>query len=158
MRCAMAKTIQAESGQMSVELAVVLPVVLVIAVVIADIMAFLGCCAEFDRASMDAVIAHGVSPTGVQSDLSAVSAIESALEEAMGSDRAVEISVSASSVSSPTSALVSMSPHLVQFTCTMRYAPWPQHLSIAGIVMDAPFEIVHTRTLTVDRFRPGVVL
>lgn len=146
------------AGQMSVELAVVLPVMLVVALTIANIMSFLVCCATFDRASMDAVIAHGISPPGIQGNLSAVGEVESSIKEVFGDGSAVEVEVSASSVSAPSSLLVSLSPHLVQFTCTMRFRPWPRHLRIAGVTVDAPFEIVHTRSLVVDRYRPGVVI
>ncbi len=150
--------IDADDGQMSVELAVIMPVAIVVALAIANIMAFLDCCTRFDRASLDAVIAHGVSPSGTQSSVSAVSGIESALAEAMGEGEAITVEVSSSSLASDPGELLSMAPHLVRYTCTMRFRPWPRHLVIAGAVVDAPFEIEHTRTLVVDRYRPGVVI
>ena len=144
---------------MAVELAVILPVVLVVAVTIANIMVFLNCCAVFDRASLDAVMAHGVSPAGVQSNLSSVDAVQTSLEEVFSSNPAVAVEVSASAVfMSSSDLLVSLCPHLVRFTCTMRFTPWPRSLRIAGAVMEAPFEIVHTRSIVVDRYRPGVVV
>ena len=158
MRGDVLRRLSRDDGQMAVELAVILPAVIVVAVTIANIMTFLGYCAAFDRASLDAVIAHGVSPAGIQSDLSSVDAVESSIEEALGGSAAVSVEVSAAPVSSSSSFLVSLCPHLVRFTCTMRFVPWPRHLSIAGVVMDAPFEIVHTRSLVVDRYRPGVVM
>ncbi len=150
--------LRSKAGQMSVELAVILPVVIVAAFAIANIMAFLVCCAVFDRASLDAVIAQGVSPAGTQSEIASVDAIETALREAMGESPAVTVEVSAAPLSPSSSLLVSFSPHLTRFTCTMRFAPWPRSLSFAGVVMEAPFEIVHTRSLVVDRFKPGVVM
>ena len=74
---------------MSVEIAVIMPVTVVVALAIANIMSFLGCCATFDRASLDAVIAHGVSPSGLQSELSATVAIQASIEEALGSNPSV---------------------------------------------------------------------
>ena len=147
-----------EDGQMSVELAVVLPVVLVVAVTIANIMTYLGYCAIFDRASMDAVIAHGVSPAGIQSDFSSVEAIEASLEEVFADAPAVTVEVSAAPLSSPSSFLVSLCPYLTRVTCTMRFVPWPRSIRIAGVVMDAPFAIEHSTSLVVDRYRPGVVM
>ncbi|MDO5106792.1 MAG: hypothetical protein Q4D39_00805 [Coriobacteriaceae bacterium] len=143
---------------MSVEVAVIIPVVVVVALTIANIMAFLGCCAAFDRASLDAVIAHGISPAGVQSELSATSAIRSSIEEAFGSNPAVSVEVSAERLSSSSGFLASLCPHLVRYTCTLHFRPWPQHLRLAGTSMDAPFEVIHERSLVVDRFRPGVVI
>lgn len=147
-----------ESGQMSVEVAVIIPLALVVAITMANIMGYLSCCAVFDRASLDAVLAHGVSPAGLQTELSAVAEVEAAIGEAMGENPAVSIEVSATALSSPSSLLVSLSPHLTRFTCTLHFRPWPQHLRFAGVSMDAPFEIVHTRSLVVDRYRPGVVM
>lgn len=147
-----------ESGQMSVEVAVIIPLALVVAITMANIMEYLACCALFDRASLDAVLAHGVSPAGLQTDLAAVAEVESAIEEAMGENPAISIEVSATALSSPSGSLVSLSPHLTRFTCALRFRPWPQHLRLAGVSMDAPFEIVHTRSLVVDRYRPGVVM
>ena len=149
---------QMEEGQMSVELAVVLPVALVVALTIVNIMTYLGYCARFDRASLDAVIAHGVSPAGIQSNLSSVEAIRSSLEEVFADAPAVSVEVSAAPISSPTSLLVTLAPYLTRITCTMRFVPWPRHLRIAGVVMDAPFALEHSRSLVVDRYRPGVVM
>lgn len=147
-----------ESGQMSVEIAVIIPVIVVVALAIANIMSFLGCCATFDRASLDAVIAHGVSPSGLQSELSATAAIQSSIEEALGSNPSVSVDVSAEPLSGSSGLLASLCPHLVRYTCTLHFKPWPQHLRLAGASMDAPFEIVHERSLIVDRYRPGVVI
>ena len=147
-----------ESGQMSVEVAVIVPVAIVAALTIANIMAFLGCCAAFDRAGLDAVIAHGISPSGHQSELSATTAIRSSIEEALGSNPAVSVDVSADPLSGSSGMLASLCPPLVRYTCTLHFRPWPQHLRLAGASMDAPFEVIHERSLVVDRSRPGVVI
>ena len=62
----------ARSGQMVVELAVLVPVVLVVALVGVNLMEFMALCARFDRACLDAVVSHGVSPAGEQSQVGAV--------------------------------------------------------------------------------------
>ena len=84
--------VRQNAGQMSVELAVMLPVILVVALTIANIMAFLNACARFDRACLDAVIAQGVSPASMQSELSAVGAVQDSLEEVFENREQIEIS------------------------------------------------------------------
>ena len=74
----------ARSGQMVVELAVLVPVVLVIALVGVNLMEFMALCARFDRACLDAVVSHGVSPAGEQSQVGAVDEVREALSLAMG--------------------------------------------------------------------------
>ena len=44
------------------------------------------------------------------------------------------------------------------YTCTMRYEPWPSSLSIAGVSLGAPAKLSHERAVTVDPWRPGVVM
>lgn len=147
-----------ESGQMSIEIAIIIPLVLVVAITMANIMEYLICCTLFDRVSLDAVLAHGVSPAGLQTELAAVAEVESAIEGAMGGNPAITIEVSAAALSSPSGFLASLNPHLTRFTCTLRFKPWPQRIRFAGVSMEAPFEIVHTKSLVIDRYRPGVVV
>lgn len=73
----------ARSGQMAVELAVLVPVVLVVALVGVNLMEFMALCARFDRACLDAVVSHGVSPAGEQSQVGAVDEVREALSLAM---------------------------------------------------------------------------
>ena len=158
MSARIGRALRGAEGQMSVEVAVIMPVVIVVAIVLANIMEFLGLCASFDRACLDAVIAHGVSPAGTQSLVGAVDSVESSIEDALGSSDAVEVEVSAAPLGASQNLLVSLNPQLVRFTCTMYFRPWPRSLGFAGAVMEAPFEIAHTRSLVVDRYRPGVVM
>ena len=44
------------------------------------------------------------------------------------------------------------------YTCTMHYEPWPSSLSIAGVSLGAPAVLTHERAVTVDPWRPGVVM
>ena len=73
----------ARSGQMVVELAVLVPVVLVVALVGVNLMEFMALCARFDRACLAAVVSHGVSPAGEQSQVGAVDEVREALSLAM---------------------------------------------------------------------------
>lgn len=154
----MAVVLRSQSGQMSVEVAVVAPVVIVVAIAIANIMSFLNACAKFDRVSLDAVVAHGVSPSGMQGELSAVEQVQRAIEDAMGESPAISIEVSAAPIAPSFDSLATLNPNLARFTCTMRFRPWPQRFRIAGASFEAPFEITHSRSLAIDRYRPGVVI
>ena len=51
-----------------------------------------------------------------------------------------------------------VSPLLTTYTCTLRYRPWPGSFVIAGVAFRPPVALRHTKTLVVDRFRPGVVV
>ena len=57
---------------MTVELAVVVPVTIVVALIVLNLMWFVDACAAFDQAALDAVVAHGVSPAGEQTQSAAV--------------------------------------------------------------------------------------
>ena len=149
-----------ESGQMAVELAVLLPVVIAVALVAFNMVRFLQACAAFDRIAPDCVIAHGVSPAGEQSVGSACEEVRAAIEEGL-SMPGCEVGVSAEDlVSVPRGQGVSfpVSPLLTTFVCTLSYRPWPGSLSIAGVDLGAPALLRHERSITVDRFRPGVVV
>lgn len=158
-------------GQMTVELAVMVPVVLVVALVVMNLMDYVEACAAFDQASLDAVVAHGVAPSGEQSLTAAVAEVESALAEAVGREGRCSVEVRAESVmegepgggfetdtepGSDSSFIVS--PLLTRFVCTLTYSPWPKTLRLPGITLEAPLALTHERELVVDRYRPGVVV
>ncbi len=151
---------RAERGQMAVELAVVLPVCIVVALVAFNLCRFIEACATFDRVAPDAVIAQGVSPAGEQSALSAAGQVRSSIQSALDmSSCEVSVQVSGASQGAARSAVgFSVSPLLTTFTCTLRYRPWPGSFVMAGVVFTPPIALTHTRTLVVDRFRPGVVV
>lgn len=151
---------RAERGQMAVELAVVLPVCIVVALVAFNLCRFVEACATFDRVAPDAVIALGVSPAGEQSALSAAGQVRSAIQSALDmSSCEVSVQVFGAPQEVAGSGLgFSVSPLLTTFTCTLRYRPWPGSFVMAGVVFSPPVALTHTRTLVVDRFRPGVVV
>jgi len=146
-----------ESGQMAVELAVLVPVVLVVALVILNLMRFVGACAVFDRASLDAVVSHGVAPAGEQTSLVAVDEVRGCIEAALN-DKSCEAEVRAESLSGDGTGTFSLVSHLTRYTCTLVYRPWPTSIRLPGITYQAPLSLRHERTLVVDRYRPGVVL
>lgn len=159
------RAMREEHAQATVEMAVVAPVMLVVALIVYNVMVFASATARFDRVAPDIVLAHGVAPagdaTGALSMAGSASNVEERLERAMdGYD--VEVDVEAAEQAGGDSAtggsLLHMVGSLRTYRCTMRYVPWPQGLVVAGVDMGAPLELTHTRSITVDPWRPGVVM
>ena len=149
-----------ECGQMAVEMAVVVPVCVVVALIVFNLCRFVEACAAFDRAAPDAVISQGVSPPGEQSALASSGAVKSCIESALAMS-GCEVSVTVSGADPRVlgeGLTFPVSPLLATYTCTLRYRPWPGSFVIAGVPFSPPVVLTHTRTLTVDRFRPGVVV
>lgn len=150
-----------EEGQMTVELAVMLPAMVAIGLIVFNIVKYAEVCAAFDRVALDAAVTHGVSPAGEQSGSNAVKEVEGTIRSAIGSSQC-EVEVSASGASAPRGRkeglAFPMSPLLTTYTCRLRFHPWPRRVSIAGVGFSVPLSLTHERSITVDRFRPGVVI
>lgn len=152
-------SLASREGQMTVELAVVTPVVIVVALVVLNLMGFVEACAAFDQVALDAVVAHGVAPSGEQSEGRAASEVRSAIEELLGREGRCEVGVRAEAVGmGATSSGLVMSPLLTRYVCTLTYRPWPRLLRMPGVTYEAPLALRHECELVVDRFRPGVVM
>ncbi len=147
---------------MVVEFAVLMPVAIVVALIVFNLVQFASSCSRFDRVALDAVTSQGVAPAGNQNTETAVGAVQGALEQGMG-DLHVEVSVRAEGPSmggkgSGHELDFPVSPLLTRFVCTMRYEPWPRVGSIAGVHGGSPVALTHERSLTVDRYRAGVIV
>lgn len=149
-----------ERAQVTVEMAVVVPVLLVLALIVYNIMLFVAATARFDRIAPDIVAAHAVSPSG-ESDGStddSVGVIESQIEGALaGYDVEIEVTCTEGGASSGDD-LLTLIGGLRTYRCSMRMRPWPSSLSIAGVDLGAPVALAHHRDVTVDPWRPGVVM
>lgn len=156
-RCSLAGE---ERAQATVEMAVVIPVLLVLALIVYNIMLFVAATARFDRIAPNIVAAHAVSPSG-ESDGStddSVGVIESQIEGAMaGYDVEIEVTCTEGGASSGDD-LLTLIGGLRTYRCSMRMRPWPSSLSIAGVDLGAPVALAHHRDVTVDPWRPGVVM
>ena len=145
------------SGQMAVELAVLIPVIVACALVVVNVMRYAELCARFDRVAPDAVLAHGVSPSGATSSLAGVDEVRSAIEHGM-SPMACEVEVSVEDLMEGTSgALLDLSAGTTRFTCTLVFRPWPSSVSIAGVGYQAPASIRHEREIVIDRYRAAII-
>ena len=146
-------------GQMTVELAVVTPVVIVVTLIVFNLMRYVVACAAFDQAALDCVVAHGVAPSGEQSERGAVEQVRRALSEALEDYGSCEVDVRAEGAgSSSQGETFALSHLLTRYVCTLTYHPWPLSVRMPGITYGAPFALTHERSLIVDRYRPGVVV
>ncbi len=145
-------------AQATVEMAVVTPVLIVLALIVYNLMVFMAATARFDRVAPDAVLAHAVSPVSDgEAAASGADAVRLQLERAM-EGYAVEIEVVEETGDAESDALLSLVGAQRTYRCAMVYRPWPQGLSIAGVSMGAPLSLRHERPVTVDPWRPGVVM
>lgn len=147
-----------ESGQMTVELAVMVPVAIVVALIVYNLLTFVELCAQFDRVSHAAIVTQAVSPAGADYGSNAIQAVRTSIEDAMPQG-SCEVDVALEPVSRfGGGTAFAAGPALVRVSCTLRYRPWPSAFSIAGVAFDPPMELVHERSLVVDRYRSGVVM
>ncbi|MFR7798904.1 MAG: hypothetical protein ACLU37_13055, partial [Collinsella sp.] len=95
---------------------------------------------------------------GDESSIDASATVQAQIQDAMeGYDLQVEVSSEQDTASSD-GGLLSLSGTFRTYTCTMHYEPWPSSLSIAGVSLGAPAVLTHERAVTVDPWRPGVVM
>lgn len=149
-----------ERAQATVEMAVVAPVLLVLALIVYNVMIYASAVARFDRVVPDIVLAHAVAPSGEGDDdsIDASVTVQAQIQHAMeGYDLQIEVSSEQGTTTSD-GGLLSLSGTFRTYTCTMRYEPWPSSLSIAGVSLGAPAKLSHERAVTVDPWRPGVVM
>ena len=149
-----------ERAQATVEIAMVAPVLLVLALIVYNVMIFAGAVARFDRVVPDIVLAHAVSPGGEGDDsvVDASATVQAQIQDTMeGYELQIEVS-SEQGTAATDGGLLSLSGTFRTYTCTMRYEPWPGSLSIAGFSLGAPAVLTHERAVTVDPWRPGVVM
>lgn len=147
-----------ERAQATVEMAVVTPVLIVLALIVLNLMTYLSATARFDRVVPDIVIATAVSPDGEDGSTATLTdAIAERVTDAMDGYE-VEVTVE-KQVGGATGGdeLVALVGQLETYVCTMRMRPWPSRFSIAGLDLGAPAVLSHTRSVTIDPWRPGVV-
>ena len=149
-----------ERAQATVEMAVVTPVLLVLALIVYNVMVFASAVARFDRVVPDIVLAHAVAPEGEgdESSIDASATVQTQILNVMeGYDLQIEVSSEQGAATSD-GGLLSLSGTFRTYTCTMHYEPWPSSLSIAGLSLGAPAQFSHERVVTIDPWRPGVVM
>jgi hypothetical protein len=149
---------------MVVELAVCIPVIMMLVAIAINLMVFLGDCARFDRIAAEVVRVKTTSPEHAMYGLGFSSdEVDLDLRELFMTDRNyLRPSVEAYAVA-PDGSLDSWQegvtfvflPHHEVYVCTLEYRPWGFGTTFFGIEFSG---ITHTRTFTIDPFRPGVLL
>jgi len=149
-------------GQMTVELAVTIPVVMAVAAIVINTMVYLDVSARFDRLAAEAVRIEAVAPHyGAYGTEARVGRVRLRLQEQFADEaRFVRIEVKVNKGPSPGSIgdtlepIFLLVPQLETYECTLRYSPFGFGNSFFGINF---LEMSHTRSYTIDPFRPAVI-
>ncbi|MDR2105942.1 MAG: hypothetical protein LBP24_00865 [Coriobacteriales bacterium] len=156
--------LRSRKGQMAVELAVCLPIVMAVLAIAFNLMVFLGDCARFDRLAAEVVRTRATSPSASSYGLGACEYMVGLdLNELFDTeDRHLRTTVDASAVlpngatdSGGDGVSIPLLPHHEVYVCTLEYRPWGFGTRFLGFELPG---ITHTRSFTVDPFRPGVLL
>ena len=134
-----------DAGQATVELAVVLPVAIVLAVIVVNALSFFE---AFDQLARQAICAYAPSPDAGQGPAEVAARVESELEEALGtSNLAIEVTVQGRAGS------------YQRYCGRLSFAPTLFGLGLKDEVFGVSLpRLVHEVDLTVDAYRPGVLL
>ena len=136
------------SGQATVEFAIALPVIVAVAVIAVNALLFFSECAAFDRAFRGAVRVHATSPAYGQGASESCALIKQTID-AVVADEGIETEVSAAGGGAGHTT----------FTATISFSPT---LFGMGPVTDvfgvALPRLSHTSVMTVDCYKPGVIL
>lgn len=139
----LARVLEGEEGQMTVELLVALPVAIVIALIAFNAMTFLGMCAEFDRVARNAVRVHAAVPTQA-APTAAVGDIDAELAASFDEEN-VDVEV--------TGSFPSFDPAMV--TCTLAYRPTLFGLGMRTEVLGVPLPALrHSIALSTFSYNP----
>ena len=137
-----------DAGQATVELAVVLPVAIAIAVIAVNALSFLGTCAAFDRMARQAICAYASAPDAGQGPAEVAALVEGELEEALDAPNlTIEVTVQGTAAS------------FQRYGARLSFAPTLFGLGLKDEVFGVSLpRLVHEVDLTVDAYRPGVLL
>lgn len=137
-----------DAGQATVELAVVMPVALALAVIAVNALSFFETCAAFDGAARQAICAYAPAPDAGQSPAEVAALVENDLEESLGAPNlAIEVSVRGAS------------GQYQHYCGRLSFAPTLFGLGLADEVFGVSLpQLTHEVEMTVDSYRPGVLL
>ena len=137
-----------ERGQMTVELAVTFPALLIVAVVAVNALTFFSECAAFDNAFREAVRVYATSPAYGQDLSDSKGLVEDALEAAFEEEN-LAVSV----------AVESVSGGYAVFSGTLSFSPTLFGMGLIDSVLGVELpRLSHTVSLTVDVYKPGVLV
>lgn len=137
-----------ESGQSTVEIAIAFPVVIIVAVIAMNAMLFLSECAQFDRVVRQSIRTYAAAPAYGETTAQINARIQSSIEEAF---QEPHVSVSVSSEGAAFG--------YTTYTATLEFAPTLFGFGLKGDVFGVGLPVLrHKAALTVDTYRPGVLL
>ena len=137
-----------ESGQMTVEFVIVFPVLIIVGVIAVNALLFLSDCAAFDRVARDAIRINGTSPAYGQS-----------LEQSIAKiDQTIQANLDKEYLSSTVSASGDVLGH-VTYTAELVFSPTLFGMGLRSSVFGISLpQFHHTASMTVDAYKPGVLL
>lgn len=137
-----------ERGQATVELAVALPVVIIVAVIAVNAMLFFSECAAFDRIARDAVRSQATSPAYGQDVEQSAALIEASIGESFDEPYLASRVVASNGGAGHTT-----------FTATLEFSPTLFGMGLKSQVFGVRLpHLEHSVSLTVDTYKPGVLL
>lgn len=138
----------AERGQMTVELAVVFPIAVIVALVAVNALLFISECASFDRIADQAIRVHATAPSYGQDTEQSRALVEESLRESFARDNEdVSVNVTAAGLG------------LVRFEAELVYHPTLFGMGLRSEVLGVELSpLRHSTGLTVDPYKPGVVI
>lgn len=142
------KRLKDSSGQMTVELVVAFPVLLIVALVAVNALLFFSECASFDRLVRESVRVHASSPAYGQGIDQSIALVQADLDSKFEADY-LDVEVS---------AWTEGAGH-TRFSASLSFLPTlfgrPLKTEVFGVSFP---RLVHTTSLVVDTYKPGVLL
>ena len=151
-------------GQMTVELALTIPVVMAVLGILINTMMYLDVSVRFDRLAAEAVRIEAASPGyGSYGTNARADKVRALLQQQFADEaRFVRIEVrayagagTAAGEQGGIGSLFSLVAGLETYECILYYSPWGFDGSFFGINF---FGLKHTRSYTIDPYRPAVIL
>lgn len=137
-----------EQGQATVELAVALPVIVIVAVIAMNAVLFFSECAAFDRVARDAVRVQATSPAYGQDREQSAALVAASLRESFDKPY----------LASRVEVTDGGSGHTT-FTATLEFSPTLFGMGLKSQVFGVQLpHLEHSASLTVDAYKPGVLL
>lgn len=135
-------------GQATVEWAAALPVLIIVATIAVNALTFFSECAAFDRLFRGAVRVHATSPAYGEGSAEACTNIASTLEAAFAKDNlSVSVTVQDGGLGKET------------YVGTLSFSPTLFGLGLKDSIFGVSLPCLeHSASLTVDAYKPGVIV
>lgn len=135
-------------GQMTLEFAVAFPVFIIVAAIAVNALLFFSECAAFDRIAKEAVRIHAASPAFGQTTEQSIALIEETIQMSFEKDYLTCSVGCAGNILGQTT-----------YTATLDFKPNLFGMGFKDAIFGVPLpSLTHSTSLTVDRYKPGVVI